>query len=87
MKMIIIKQDTKDWNFMWDWLTKHPLNKDNENPTQCNNNGEVWQYMGSYQSDLKVISEFRHRNHPMTNRVERVSVKHIDFDIKSILEK
>ena len=30
--------------------------------------------MGSYIQKDKAIHEFRHRNHPLTNRVEKLSV-------------
>lgn len=59
---------TPEWECMWEELAKHPLNAGQEEPTECLNHGEVWQYMGS---DGRGHS-FRHRYHPVGN--ERVSV-------------
>jgi len=86
MEMILITPESIEWNFMWNWLANHPINKDNEEPTVCLNNTQSWQYMGSYKNGKKVITEFRHRIHPITNRVERLSVEHKDFDEDSILK-
>ena len=74
MEMILIKIGSPEWDYMWNWIAEHPLNKDNEQPTVCLNNDEAWQYMGSYIQKDKAIHEFRHRNHPLTNRVEKLSV-------------
>ena len=84
MEMILIKIGSIEWDKMWLWVAEHPLNKDNEQPTVCLNNNQAWEYMGSYKQKDVVISEFRHRNHPITNRVEKLSLEHKDFDINSI---
>lgn len=68
MKLVLIKQDSAEWNYMWDLVRNHPINESIEEPTIALNNGEAWQYMGSYRQDDKVIHTFRHRNHPKTNR-------------------
>ena len=49
-----------EWEYMWEELAKHPVNAGRSQPTQCLNEGEVWQYMGS---DERGHS-FRHRCHP-----------------------
>lgn len=72
MELILIKVDAPEWVFMWEWVKNHPLNIDNEEPTICFNDGETWQYMGSYLQNKKIIHEFRHRNHPLTNKVEHL---------------
>lgn len=68
MDFIIVKQDSPEANWMWDWLSGHPLNQDLDKPTEANNNGEKWQYMGSYMQGDRVIHSFRHRAHPRTGR-------------------
>lgn len=70
MEFILIKPDSNEWNKMWEWVAKHPLNEGITEPTVALNelNGEAWQYMGSYRSkDGRVVSEFRHRSHPIDN--------------------
>jgi hypothetical protein len=74
MELILIKQDTPEWEYMWEWLASHPLNEGIENPSLAVNNGEAWQYMGSYKQDKRVLHTFRHRQHPKYNKVENVSV-------------
>lgn len=73
MEMILIKIDSPEWDYMWNWIAEHPLNKDNAEPMVCSNEGEVWQYMGSFMNDNKVVHEFRHRLHPVTG--ERAYLK------------
>ena len=66
MEYILIKKDTTEWEYMWNWLANHPLNKGLEYPEYAENNGEMWQYMGSFKQKDKVIHELRHRQHPTT---------------------
>jgi hypothetical protein len=66
MELIVIKIESKEWDYMWDWLSNHPINKDIDNPTIAENQGEEWQYMGSFKNGDNVIHEFRHRCHPAT---------------------
>jgi hypothetical protein len=69
MEMIVLKQNSPEWEFAWNWLSEHPLNKNLDEPSIAMNNEEAWQYMGSYRHDGKVLHEFRHRNHPTTNEI------------------
>jgi hypothetical protein len=74
MELVLIKQDSPEWEFMWNWLESHPLNKGLENPSLATNGTESWQYMGSLQNKKVVIHQFRHRNHPVTQSIQSVSV-------------
>lgn len=69
MEMLLIKQDSPEWERMWQKLADHPINKGLEEPTVALNpdNGEVWQYMGSFRQDAHTVHEFRHRSHPNDN--------------------
>ena len=69
MDIILIKQDTSEWDYIWLWLELHPINAGLEFPMVAENNGEVWQYTCSYRQKGKVVHEFRHRFHPVTNDV------------------
>ena len=73
MEMILLKQDSAEWNSMWETLANHPINEGLKSPKIAFNDGEQWQYMGSYRQDGKVIHDFRHRFHPKTNGVYRVT--------------
>lgn len=74
MELILIEINSPEWDFMWKWLENHPLNQGIENPSQATNENESWQYMGSFKQGERVLHQFRHRNHPVTNKVESVSV-------------
>lgn len=70
MEMILIKTDSGEWNRMWDELASHPLNEGIEEPSLAVNEGEAWQYIGSYRQDKRIIHEFRHNLHPKYNQKE-----------------
>ena len=66
MELVLIKQDSPEWEYMWGFLDSHPINEGIEEPRVALNEGEAWQYMGSFKQEDKVIHEFRHRYHPTT---------------------
>lgn len=67
MELVFVKQDSTEWNYIWDFVANHPINEGLEEPRLALNNGEAWQYMGSFKQNDKLIHEFRHRQHPLTN--------------------
>ena len=73
MELVLIKIDSTEWNVMWDWVAAHPINQGLDNPSVALNEGEAWQYTGSFKQDDKIISSFRHKFHPLTNRIETLS--------------
>lgn len=73
MEMLIIKENSPEYNYMWNWLASHPINEGFAEPMVAFNDGEAWQYMGTYKQGTKALHEFRHRNHPSNN--DRVSLK------------
>ena len=73
MELVLIKPESPEWDFMWKWLEDHPLNKDID--TLAPNEGEHWQYMGSLKQKDRLLHQFRHRKHPVTNTVQNVSVQ------------
>lgn len=76
MEFVLLKIGSPAWNHIWQWLEEHPLNKGLEEPTVALNDSEMWQYIGSYRKGNKAISDLRHRFHPLTGRVEILSVEH-----------
>ncbi len=84
MKLILLKPTSPEWEYMWNWVASHPINEGIEDPSTSLNEGEAWQYMGSYWNGSdKLISEFRHRNHPRTNNVQKLSIEHPEFNKES----
>ena len=75
MNLILIKANSPEWDFMWKWLEEHPISKDIIEPSVALNEGEAWQYMGSWQQGDRAIHSFRHRNHPVTKSIQTVSVQ------------
>jgi hypothetical protein len=73
MELVFVKQDSAEWNYIWDFVANHPINEGIEEPQTAWNNGEAWQYMGSFKQSDKLIHEFRHRQHPKTNDVYRIN--------------
>jgi len=73
MELVLIKIDSVEWNVMWDWVGSHPINQGIEIPSVALNEGEAWQYTGSFKQGDKIISSFRHKNHPATNKIETLS--------------
>jgi hypothetical protein len=68
MDIVIVEQDSQEWEYIWDYVSNHPINEGVENPKLALNSGEVWQYMGSYRQGDKVIHSVRHRFHPRDNK-------------------
>lgn len=74
MELVLIEPNSPEWYFIWTWLEAHPINKGITEPSIALNNGESWQYMGSYMQDNRVLHSIRHRHHPVTDTVCNVSV-------------
>jgi hypothetical protein len=74
MELIFIKRDSKEWEYMWDKVAKHPINDGYEEPTLLMYQGEIWQYMGSVKNKSSINHEFRHRNHPKFKKREYIVI-------------
>ena len=84
MKLVLLKPNSIEWDFAWNWVASHPLNEGQEDPSTVMNNGYGWMYMGSYWNGSdKLISEFRHKLHPKTNNVQKLSIQHPEFTKES----
>lgn len=75
MELVLIKIGSTEWEYILNWVENHPLNKGLENPRTALNNGEEWQYMGSFKNKERVIHSLRHLNHPVTESVQNISVQ------------
>ena len=62
-----VERGSSEWKYMWSKLAKEPINSKCADPTECLNDSEVYQYMGTYFNDSgEIIHNFRHRYHPVT---------------------
>jgi hypothetical protein len=86
MEYIIFKENSDDWNFIWDWLASHPINKGIEKPKVALNDNDYscWMYMGTFKKDDVVISELVHKNHPITKSYQKLTLQHTLLDENSI---
>ena len=75
MELVLVKIDSSEWDFMWAWLDKHPLNEGLTEPSIALHEGEMWAYMGSYKQKERIVHTFRHRKHPTTQKLEEISVQ------------
>ncbi len=87
MQIIFVKRDSPEWDFMWLWLELHAINEGLENPIVAENDGEVWQYIGSFKHLNKTVHEFRHRNHPRTNKLYEAPLPASDTFTDDQIEK
>jgi hypothetical protein len=87
MEMVLIKQDSQEWERMWEMVSNHPINEGIEHPSIAMNNGEGWQYMGSFKQSNRIIHEFRHRFHPKFQRREYLKFSASDNITDDDIEK
>lgn len=74
MELVLIDPNSDEWNYMWQWLADHPINKDIPEPTLALNENEGWQYMGTYANKNRYIHSFRHKNHPLTKNIQTLNL-------------
>ncbi|MGV2830755.1 hypothetical protein [Myxosarcina sp. GI1(2024)] len=66
------------WEVIWSELASR------EGDRVCENQGEIWQYMGSKLENDRVIHTFRHRYHPKTLNRQYL---HITTDFTGVVIK
>ena len=84
MEYVFIKTDSKEWGDMWDFVREHPINEGLTEPCTAENEGEEWQYLGSFKQGNIVISQFVHKHHPKTNEQVKTSFQHPTFNNECI---
>ena len=75
MELILITPESSEWEYIWNWLENHPINKDLPDPSEALNNNHKWEYYGSLRQDKDVIHLLRHNHHPVTNNVLELKLK------------
>lgn len=53
MELILIKEDSAEWLYMWNWIIEHPYTKQ-LTPSQALG----WQYKGSLRQGSKTLHQF-----------------------------
>lgn len=54
MDLLLIKQDSPEWHYMWNWISQHPINE-GLSPQELN----TWQYTGSLRQGSKTLHQFK----------------------------
>jgi hypothetical protein len=88
MELILLKEGCAELEWLWNWLAVHPINEGIADPCLATNEGQSWQYLGTFRHNGKVVHELRHRKHQKTNtKVDlKVSASPL-FNEESILPK
>jgi hypothetical protein len=84
MEFVILKESSEEFGYMWDMLRLHPINGGLDEPCIALNEGEVWQYMGTYRNGDILISDFRHRCHPYSQELATATFPHVLIHEESI---
>jgi len=69
-----IVTDGKEWKYAWGELSKQKINIGQEDPFECECEGEFWQYIDSGIVNGVLVHEFRHRHHPVTLQREYIRI-------------
>jgi hypothetical protein len=67
MELVLMEIGSKEWEYIWHWLSIHPINQGLDNPTDAPNQGQAWAYMGSFKQGDRVLHTVRHLCHPSNN--------------------
>lgn len=78
-KLNVVHPESPEFQYLWEELGKHKLNKKLEDPCNADNFGEAWQYMYTDKCSFMFFWKrdchvFRHRCHPKTNKAERLEI-------------
>lgn len=74
MEIILIKESSKEYERMLEYVKNHPINENIENPMLATHGGEIWRYHDSVRNnDNIIIHHFVHNCHPKTNDVFEIS--------------
>ena len=76
LELVLVKIGSSEWEYIWEYLKTHPINKGLDNPMDAPNEatGNMWEYMGTYMHNGKGIHQLRHLKHPLTNELKEISL-------------
>ena len=78
MDLILLKLESNELQYIWEYIENHPINEGIEDPTRTLNNGHGWAYMGSFMQGNKVIHQIQHKCHPTTNAIRTICLRASD---------
>lgn len=53
MELLLIKETSPEWEYMWDWVYAHPYNKNMQSEELLQ-----WQYKGSLRQGNRILHQF-----------------------------
>jgi hypothetical protein len=74
MELVLLKPESREWEYAWHWLEQHPINLELSEPTLALNEGEGWKYMGSLKQGNRILHQFKHLKHPKTGGIKELSL-------------
>lgn len=69
MDLVLVEIGSPEWDFIWDYVDKHPINDGIEQASFILTDGIGWEYMGTLMQGDKAIHQVRHKKHPKTNNI------------------
>jgi len=87
MELVLLIPESEAWEEAWTFIHDHPINEGLDEPSVAMNDGEAWQYVGTFLNNGKAISSFRHRLHPKTGGLYNVSYEHKELQEDQIQKK
>lgn len=88
MELVLVKIDSPEWEYIWDYIKNHPINQGIEEPTTALNNGYGWEYMGTFMQEGKALHQLRHFCHPNGNYTRTISLQaSSSFTSEQVLKK
>jgi hypothetical protein len=88
VELILLRIGSKEWDYVWSYLAKHPINEGIENPTSALNDGHQWEYCGTFMNGERALHQLRHKNHPKCQCVKTISLEASkDFNTEIDIEK
>ena len=67
MDLVLVEIGSSEWDFIWSYIDKHPINEGIKEASLQLTDGQGWEYCGTYMQGDRAIHQVRHRNHPIFN--------------------
>lgn len=75
LEVVFVKPHSPEWDYIWDYVTNHPINKDIEEPRVAQNGSHAWRYMGTTTFKSEAIHTVKHTLHPTINDATVITIR------------
>lgn len=73
MDLVLVEIGSPEWDYIWDYVDKHPMNEGIKQASLILTDGQGWEYMGTYMQGDKAVHSVRHKNHPVLNTLKTLT--------------